>query len=318
MILTHSKPTSLPEQPRFPSIGRLIRAKEDGKVYLEDINARNRTHFKLLDVLFEVPFWNDKDGSQRWPKIWDEADDTIIGDKFKLTYIGGNSRQPLIGPAIRTRQASEFFGDGYPDAEFGMIERIRRETEAMVYESVHDYASGNHTISVAAKDGGEGNVTFTLSGGDGHGNIMLDISGDVGVTIGGDANVTVVGDTSVAVSEGNVSLDVQTGNVEANIAGTLKAIVQKDITVESVKAVLVKAASKLTLDCSQIFLKNGASEPVVLGNKLFQYLNQLVTWAATHTHMAPQAPSGSLPTLPPPGPPPTPAGNMLSQISKAK
>lgn len=265
MILQHTKPISTGEPLRFPSIGRLIRAEADGLVYLEDLVTQNRTPFKLAQLLFEVPFWNDKDGHQRFPKVWDEADGTVIGDKFKLTYIGGDPRRPLIGPAIRPRIAGEFFGgESYPDAEFGTIERIRRDTGTMVYEQVHDYATGNHTISVTAGDGGEGNVTFTLSGADGHGNITLDISGNVGVTIGGDTAVSIVGNTDLTV-DGNVSAIVKK-DLTASVTGNLTADVEKDVTiksstgkvtVQSTGNMSLKSSAKVDVNAPNIYLSGG-------------------------------------------------------------
>jgi uncharacterized protein involved in type VI secretion and phage assembly len=64
------------------------------------------------------------------------------------------------------------------------------------------------------------------------------------------------------------------------------------------RQVTVKGAGKVVVEAPKIDLTESASQPVVLGNKLLQYLNQLVALYQTHTHNSP-APT-PVPPLPPP------------------
>jgi uncharacterized protein involved in type VI secretion and phage assembly len=65
--------------------------------------------------------------------------------------------------------------------------------------------------------------------------------------------------------------------------------------------VTVRAATKVVVDAPQIELVEGASHPLVFGDRLLQYLAQLVALFQTHTHVPPTM------TPVPPIPPPTPA-----------
>ena len=77
--------------------------------------------------------------------------------------------------------------------------------------------------------------------------------------------------------------------------------------------ITVKGALKAVVEAPQIELVENATHPVVFGDRLLQYLNQIVQLVQTHTHTI--TPAG--PTSPPVGlfPPPTPT--LLSQKVKA-
>lgn len=81
--------------------------------------------------------------------------------------------------------------------------------------------------------------------------------------------------------------------------------------------VTVKATSKVVVEAPQIELVDGAAHPVVFGDVLNQYLNQLVTMFNTHMHPGQMA--GPLPVTPmPPTPQQTPpVPNLLSNKVKA-
>jgi hypothetical protein len=72
----------------------------------------------------------------------------------------------------------------------------------------------------------------------------------------------------------------------------------------------VKASSKVVVDAAQIELVDGASHPLVFGDNLLQYLNQIVSMFASHVHPGEMA-AGVLPVTPappvPPFPPATPS-----------
>jgi uncharacterized protein involved in type VI secretion and phage assembly len=65
--------------------------------------------------------------------------------------------------------------------------------------------------------------------------------------------------------------------------------------------VTVKGALKVVVEAPQIELVENATHPVVFGDRLLQYLNQLVMLYQTHTHVP------GVPTTAPPVPPIPPA-----------
>jgi uncharacterized protein involved in type VI secretion and phage assembly len=74
--------------------------------------------------------------------------------------------------------------------------------------------------------------------------------------------------------------------------------------------VTVKGASKVVVEAPQIQLVEDSTHPVVFGDKLLQYLNQLVQTYATHMH--PGQTAGPFPVTPaPPTPPAQPATSSL-------
>jgi hypothetical protein len=65
--------------------------------------------------------------------------------------------------------------------------------------------------------------------------------------------------------------------------------------------VTVKATAKVIVEAPQIELVENATHPIVFGDKLLQYLSQLVSLYQTHTH-PPAIPPVPVPPLPPPTP----------------
>lgn len=72
----------------------------------------------------------------------------------------------------------------------------------------------------------------------------------------------------------------------------------------------IQAAAKVVVDAPQIELVDGAAHPLVFGDDLLQYLNQIVTMHNSHLHPGEVA-AGMFPVVPtppvPPLPPPTPS-----------
>ena len=70
----------------------------------------------------------------------------------------------------------------------------------------------------------------------------------------------------------------------------------------------LEAATKVIVEAPQIELVDGASHPLVFGDDLLQYLNQLVQLYQTHTHPGetvlgvPVSPAPPIPPFPPPSP----------------
>ena len=78
----------------------------------------------------------------------------------------------------------------------------------------------------------------------------------------------------------------------------------------------MKAATKVVVEAPQIELIDGARHPVVYGDDLLQYLNQLVTIFNAHVHAGETVIGIPVTPAPPVSPqtPPTPA--LLSQKVK--
>jgi uncharacterized protein involved in type VI secretion and phage assembly len=110
----------------------------------------------------------------------------------------------------------------------------------------------------------------------------------------------------VAMNDANhtIAISDQNGNNLIKIE-----VDREQITVNASKTVVVNA--------EQIQLVQGATHPLVFGDSLIQYLNQLVTLFNTHVHLGELA-LGILPVTPAPPaspfPPPTP--DLLSTIVK--
>jgi hypothetical protein len=76
----------------------------------------------------------------------------------------------------------------------------------------------------------------------------------------------------------------------------------------------IKGSTKVVIDAPQIQLVDGASHPLVYGDSLLQYLNQIVQTYQTHVH--PGEVAGAIPVTPaPPVPPLPPATPSLLSTS---
>jgi hypothetical protein len=71
----------------------------------------------------------------------------------------------------------------------------------------------------------------------------------------------------------------------------------------------IKGQTKVVVDAPQIDLVDGAGHPLVLGDNLLQYLNQVVQMFQSHMHpgelamgVFPVSPAPPVPPLPPPTP----------------
>jgi len=80
--------------------------------------------------------------------------------------------------------------------------------------------------------------------------------------------------------------------------------------------VTVKGALKVVVEAPQIELVENATHPVVFGDQLLQYLNQLVTLYQVHTHIQ-TPPLPPVPTAPPVPPFPPALPTLISTRVKA-
>jgi phage baseplate assembly protein gpV len=122
----------------------------------------------------------------------------------------------------------------------------------------------------------------------------------------GASTLTINHDGDVTINSGNSNITLADGNGNNLL----------DIQV-SAGEVKVQGQTKVTVDAPQIELASGAAHPLVFGDQLIQYLNQLGQIYQTHVHPGELA-LGAFPVTPappvPPFPPATPA--LLSTISK--
>jgi hypothetical protein len=105
-----------------------------------------------------------------------------------------------------------------------------------------------------------------------------------------------------------IVLDDDTGSVEITDSNS------NSITMESSTIKIVAGnATKIVVDAPQIELVGNASHPLVFGDDLLQYLNQIVQMYQTHMHPGQTAATGGPVTPTPPVPPfPTATASMLS------
>ena len=122
----------------------------------------------------------------------------------------------------------------------------------------------------------------------------------------GGSTLTVNHDGDVVVNSGNSNIRLTDGNGSN--------LLEIQVSAGQIK---VEAQTKVVVDAPQIELAAGASHPLVFGDQLIQYLNQLGQIYQTHVHPGEMA-LGVFPVTPappvPPFPPATPA--LLSTISK--
>ena len=122
----------------------------------------------------------------------------------------------------------------------------------------------------------------------------------------GQSTMTINNSGDIVVNSANSNITLTDGN------GTNLLDIQV-----SAGAVKVQGQTKVTVDAPQIELAAGASHPLVFGDQLLQYLNQLGQMYQAHVHPGEMA-LGVFPVTPmppvPPFPPATPA--LLSTISK--
>jgi phage baseplate assembly protein gpV len=124
-----------------------------------------------------------------------------------------------------------------------------------------------------------------------------------------DQLVLEMGSTTLTVKhDGEVVVDSGSQNITLTDQGGGNAVT---IDVQQNQAT-VKAGAKVVVDAPQIELTSGAAHPLVFGDQLLTYLNQLVSLYQSHVHPGEMA-LGVFPVSPappvPPVPPPTPALN---------
>ncbi len=110
----------------------------------------------------------------------------------------------------------------------------------------------------------------------------------------GQSTVTVNHDGDIEVNSGSSDITL----TDQNGSNLLKIQVQQG-------QVSLTAQTKVTVDAPQIELVQGASHPLVFGDQLLQYLNQVVQMYQTHMHPGEMA-AGVLPVTPAPPVPPLP------------
>jgi hypothetical protein len=122
----------------------------------------------------------------------------------------------------------------------------------------------------------------------------------------GQSTMTINNSGDIEINSGNSNIKLTDGN-GANLLNIQVSAGEVKLT----------GQTKVTVDAPQIELAAGASHPLVYGDQLLQYLNQLGQIYQSHMHPGEMA-MGAFPVTPappvPPFPPATPA--LLSTISK--
>lgn len=129
----------------------------------------------------------------------------------------------------------------------------------------------------------------------------MDVTGASTFTLQDDWSVTASKDIQFTVTE-DLTFDV-TGNVSLTSEG--------NTSLSSSSAMTIASSASLQMKFSELLIGQGAASPFVLGDQLFQYLEQLFTILVTHTHAGVTSGSGSTGPMIPPPPPPT--ASLLSQ-----
>lgn len=78
------------------------------------------------------------------------------------------------------------------------------------------------------------------------------------------------------------------------------------------------ATTKIDMNSPKVNLGTGASKKVPIGEEVMDFLKTFITLFNAHTHNVPQAPTGTLPSLPPLIPAQKPTPSMLSETVKLK
>jgi len=134
------------------------------------------------------------------------------------------------------------------------------------------------------------------------------------VTLDDDKLFIEMGKSTLTINNnGDVVVDSATSNITLT-DGNGTNLLEIQVSAGTVK---VQGQTKVTVDAPQIELAAGATHPIVFGDLLLQYLNQIAMVYQTHVHPGEMA-LGVFPVTPappvPPFPPATPA--LLSVISK--
>ena len=139
--------------------------------------------------------------------------------------------------------------------------------------------------------------------------LLVELPNKNKVLVDDDQLVIEMGKTKLTIKhDGEVILDTGDQNITLTDQGG-----GNSVTVDVQQSqVTVKGKSKVVIDAPQIELEPGASHPLVFGDQLLQYLNQLVSMYQSHVHPGEMA-LGVFPVSPappvPPVPSPTPALN---------
>jgi hypothetical protein len=132
--------------------------------------------------------------------------------------------------------------------------------------------------------------------------IHLELPKQNKLTLTDDEVVLEMGKTTVTV-ENDGKVEVKTNDKDVLIGDSSGNNLLK-LEIQSGQAT-VKATTKVVVDAPQIELTNGAAHPLAFGDSLLQYLNQIVSTYAGHTHPGELA-LGSFPVTPSPPVPPLP------------
>lgn len=185
---------------------------------------------------------------------------------------------------------------------------VKENATVLVEKSCSVTVKENNTVAI------EGDNAITVNG-----NTTLQTDGNVDSTVGGNLTANVSGKGTIDV--GGIC-DIKTGSMNASVNGQLNVStsaqakisvngqcelsvsgplnISASAQIEIVTTGICKIqASKVNLAAGVLELGQGASEPVVLGNKLAQFImTELTPWLSSHVHTGNKGSPTSPPLVP--------------------
>ena len=238
--------------------------QRENDFYVQD---RMGTVYPLANAKYRRDTFTDTEGKQWFPRPFvldSQGKVQKQGDIVLLAFDGDDYGHPIVMGCIEPVNKHSFFTAFAQDTVH--IQKERLVTDECIIEKTDD-GKGEQEIKITCQGDGTGNITLELVGTSGNGNVTLKTSGDLNIT----AEAKVV----------TLSSDYQ---LQAKSA---------DITVEE----------KIIVDSPGIELGRGATEPVVLGEKIQQWFNttflvKLLTMIDAITHLGNLGAPTSPPTVP--------------------
>lgn len=242
------------------------------------------------------------------------------GDQVMVQFLDGEPEKPVWSWSMQTlHQAETLKLHQYETGPSGSVGKPKRaawmryghtiewNTDGLILTTAHGYR-----MLLTDSDAREGQVLLSSAAGqylsfdDDTSSVTLNVLDDFYALIGQELNITCA----------DMRLDVTTGSVKATIGedvtldtgrdfdvtalGSASLTAVDDIVIETSAAVNLTSKADTTLKFTSLFLGLEADEPFVLGLQLTTFLESLLTWLSTHTHIT--ATEGS-PTSPPIVPP---------------
>ncbi len=205
-------------------------------VKLFDDNTRIYHDMKNVSFLWRVS--SPLEGEKKFPRPFvyerGKADDEVptklvrVGEKLKLTYMGGSIYNVLVEGAIEAIEIPNQVETLFLDAQ-NLDRQIKRyETDNYVLEAENNGA-GEVTYKLTGKADGTGNVTLEITGTNGNGKLALAINGVVTISQkDADGNVIQTFTLDNTKDSERIALQDKHGNQIETSSDGVKVTAQKD------------------------------------------------------------------------------------------